>query len=260
MKHKDIQIHMKHAVLTSEEKTVFQRKLIGHMRSSQVVSSLTGYGGFWRLFRMAAAGFASVVLVGVGISYAAENALPGDTLYAMKIEVNERVRLWAALSEEAEVEWSVARTMRRLEELERLATAGDLNDTLRDQITTRLEQNTEEANKAIESLKKEQIIIAADASSRLESSLRVHERMLVQVAEDRADMSSQIHVILDTVRKKAESVSEIRQEIEKELADMENDLLIKNMVAEDKNATSTLPLQDTEEKIKELDDRKDENL
>src|SRR3989338_43513 len=246
MKHKDIQMHMKYATLTSEEKTILQQKLLRRMRSLQVLSPFD-YGHFWQSFRVAAAGFASVVLVGVGISYAAEDALPGDTLYAMKIEVNERVRTWVALSEEAEVEWSVVRTMRRLEELERLATAGDLNDILRDQITTRLEQNTEEANKAIESLKKEQIAVAADASSRLESSLRVHERMLVQVAEERADVSSQIHVILDTVRKKTESVSEMRQEIEKEIADAQKDVSVKEVITEDTSTTSVPLLEETHE-------------
>lgn len=261
MKHKDIQVHMADAVLRPEEKAVLREELFGRMRSSQVMGSSSGQGRFWHSFRLAASGIASVTLVGVGVSYAAENALPGDRLYTVKVEVSERVRTWVALSQEAEAEWSVVRTTRRLEELERLATAGDLNDTLRDQIATRLEQNTEEANKAIESLKKEQITVAADTSSRLESSLRVHERMLVQVAEERADVSSQIHVILDTVRKKAESVSEIRQEIEKELADAKTDLEAKDavVVEEDTEATSTLPRENAEEKINGLDDRQDKN-
>lgn len=261
MKHKDIQMHMAEAALTAEEKDFLRQKILGRMRSSQIIRPFTSvHGGFWRSFRLAASGIASITLVGVGISYAAENALPGDTLYAVKIELNERVRTWATLSQEAEAEWSVVRTTRRLEELERLATAGDLNDTLRDQIATRLEQNTEEANKAIESLKKEQITVAADTSSRLESSLRVHERMLVQVAEERADVSSQIHAILDTVRKKAESVSEIRQEIEKELADAKTDLEVKDVVVEESiEATSTPPLENAEEEINRLDDKQDKS-
>ena len=102
--------------------------------------------------------------------------------------------------------------------------------------------------------------VAADTSSRLESSLRVHERMLAQVAEERADMSSQIHVILDMVRKKAESVSEIRQEIEKELADAKIDVTAKDIIAENKNATSTLPLEPAEkEETKEADGKEHVN-
>jgi len=242
-----MQFHMKHAVLTPEEKNSLRQELLSHMRPSHVEYSSFAYARFLRVVRVAAVGFASVALVGVGISYAAEHALPGDVLYVMKVDVNERVRTWVALSRQAEAEWSVARTMRRLEELERLAVAGDLNDALRDQIATRLEQDTEEANKAIGSLKKEQMVVAADASSRLESSLRVHERMLVQVAEERADVSSQIHVILDTVRKKTESVSEMRQEIEKEIADAQKDVSVKEVITEDTSTTSVPLLEETHE-------------
>jgi len=257
MKRKDIQIHMVHAVLTPEEKSMLRQRLVRHMRSSQNVYPILNQGRFWQLFRMA---LASVALVGAGISYAAENALPGDSLYVMKVEVNERLWTWIALSQKAEAEWSVVRTTRRLEELERLATTGDLNDVLRDQITTRLEQNTEQANNAIRSLKKEQITAAVNTSSRLESSLRIHERMLIQVAEERADVSSQIHVILDTVREKAERVSEIRQEIEKELADTKMDASADAETAQDTNATSTLPLEPTEkEETKETDDKEHAN-
>ncbi len=267
MKHKDIQIHMTHAALAPEEKDMLRQEIIRRMRLSNAARPAFGYGHFWRHLRIAATSAISAALIGVGISYAAENALPGDILYAVKIEINERMRTWIALSQEAEAEWTVTRTTRRLEELERLATAGDLNDIVRDQIATRLEQNTEDANKAIESLKKEQITAAANTSSRLESSLRIHEQMLMQVAEERADVSSQIHIILDTVRKKAESVSEIRQEIEKELANIKTDEFAKDAALENVDATSTLPIENIEieeqkkkrEEIKEADGNIEKN-
>lgn len=240
MKRENIQMHIKHAALTPEEKAVLRLRLIEHIRSRRHEHPRFCYGRFGLLLRVAASGAVGVLLVGVGISYAAENALPGNVLYAVKVEVNERLWTWVAVSQEAQAEWSVVRTTRRLEELEQLATTGGLNDTLREEITSRLEQNTEAANKAIVSLKKDKISAAADTSSRLESSLRVHERMLVQVAEERADISSQIHVILDTVRKKAESVSEIRQEIEKEIADADGAAVPrKDTIIIDTNAAST---------------------
>lgn len=244
MKRENIQMHMKHATLTPEEKTALRLRLIEHMRSMRDEHPYFDYGRFLLLLRVAASGAVGVLLVGVGMSYAAENALPGDALYAVKVEINERLRTWTAVSQEAQAEWSVVRTTRRLEELEQLATTGDLNDTLREEITSRLEQNTEAANKAIVSLKKDQITAAADTSSRLESSLRVHERMLVQVAEERADISSQIHVILDMVRKRAESISEIRQEIEKEIAD---DAVVpgEEAVITDTNAASTSSIENS---------------
>ncbi|TSC69705.1 MAG: hypothetical protein G01um101470_1012 [Parcubacteria group bacterium Gr01-1014_70] len=253
MKREDTQIHIKHATLMPEEKAILRLRLFEYIQSSHQEHPLFRYGRFWLFLRVATSGVVGIVLMGAGMSYAAENALPGDMLYAVKVEVNERLRTWAAVSGEAQAEWSVVRTTRRLEELERLATTGSLNDTLREEIASRFDQNTEAASKAIVSLKKDRITAAADTSSRLESSLRVHERMLVQVAEERADISSQIHVILDTVRKKAESVSEIRQEIEKEIADADD-----GVVPIEDTATSSAELLPGQEVEIEVLDKTDE--
>src|SRR3989344_4740868 len=60
--------------------------------------------------------------------------------------------------------------------------------------------------------------------------------------------------------KKAESVSEIRQEIEKELADAKIDVTAKDIIEENKNATSTLPLEPAEkEETKEADGKEHVN-
>lgn len=222
MKYKEQQLYTRDAALTSEEKAAMRSRLMHHMRSTHAVHSAADYmyGSFLQQLRFAVGGLAVFMVLGMGISYAAENALPGDLLYSVKVGINERVWTWTAVSQEAQAEWSVARTTRRLEEAEQLATNGILNEKISGEITTRLKKDTEEASRAITSLKKERIDVAVGSSSRLESSLRIHEQALIQVAEERADMSSQIHVILDTVREKAERVSEIRKEIEKELAEI----------------------------------------
>lgn len=214
MKHKDTQLHMKEAALTPKEKAALRSVLRNRIQTAPLQASVFDYLRFLRSLRVATVGFASIVFVGVGVSYAAESALPGDVLYPVKVEVTERMRTWASVSQEAQAEWFVVRTTRRLEELEQLMVAGDLNKKISDEIFSRLEDNTDEANRTITHLKTARIDVAADTSSRLESSLRVHERVLVQVAEERADMGSQIRVILDTVREKARGVAEVRDEIE----------------------------------------------
>ncbi|TSC77813.1 MAG: hypothetical protein G01um101429_952 [Parcubacteria group bacterium Gr01-1014_29] len=213
-------IHIQEAVLTREEKAILRVRLRTHMREEQSFSASAQFSlaSFFYSLRVVALGFASVVFVTGGISYAAERALPGDMLYTVKIEVNERLRGWTAISQEAQAEWSIAQTGRRLEEVERLVVGGSgLDDATRDQMVSQVEKSANEAGKAIAELKTERIEVAAGTNSRLESSLRIHERALMQVAEEREDLSSQIHVILETVRRKAASVSEIRQEIEKEI-------------------------------------------
>lgn len=56
-----------------------------------------------------------------GVSYAAEDALPGDSLYSIKVNVNEEARLLFAFSDEASAKWEIRRAERRLEEAITLA-------------------------------------------------------------------------------------------------------------------------------------------
>lgn len=207
--------------LTPEEKKAMRFALQRHVRGQSVsLQSLLAYFFSAAEFHMRAAAvvFLGILVISGTILYRAENALPGDVLYTIKIEVNERARGLTALSYESQAEWSVERTTRRLQELEQLATSGTLDEEARNEITSRFEQQAAEASKAIVKLKTERMDRAAGTSSQLETSLRVHERSLMQVAQRREDISDQLRGILDTVREKAASVSEIRLEIEKEIA------------------------------------------
>lgn len=215
--------------LSDEEKHVMRSHLLSRMRNGrETVFAQQGF--FVSLLsillplRAPVMGLLGIFVVTSTIVYSAEYTLPGDTLYPIKVEVNERLWGLTAVSYEAQAEWSVKRTTRRLQELEQLATTGSLDEKARNELTSRFEQQAAEANKAIVKLKTEQIDRAANTSSQLEFSLRIHERMLTQVAQRREDISGQLRAILDAVREKAESVSEIRLEIEKEIAKTQNNV------------------------------------
>jgi hypothetical protein len=233
------QIDMNHIVLTEDEKSAMRSVLVARIKNGRKHHSVAYvWQNILHPLRIAMAGFAGIVLVVSGMSYAAEHSLPGDGLYPIKVEVNERMRSWTAFSKEAEAEWNIVRTTRRLEEVEQLVASGSFSKDLQVEVNSRLEKNADEANETIAHLKKERITIAADTSARLESALRVHERALLQVAEGRMELTSQLSVILDTVRKKTESVSEIRKGIEMELAEKDSKGNSKH-VTEQERATST---------------------
>jgi HAMP domain-containing protein len=217
-------MYNKNEQLLSAEKAQIREFLRAHINRHRTIY----YGmHLFYSFRMATVGFTSIALIIGSISYAAEYALPGDVLYTVKVEINERVRSLTAVTSTQQAEWSVTRMTRRLEELEQLVVEGALDKKTREEVATRFEHDTKEAHAVIAQLKIQSIQAAADTSSRLEESLRIHERVLTQVAEEREDVSMQIHVMLDTVREKAQSVSEIRQEIEKE-RDEAQDILKNN--------------------------------
>jgi hypothetical protein len=232
------QIDMNHIVLTEDEKNAMRSFLVSHMKNDRKrYFAAHVWQNILHPFRIATAGFAGIILLVSGMSYAAEHSLPGDGLYPIKVEINERMRSWTAFSREAEAEWNIVRTTRRLEEVEQLVASGNFSKDLQVEVNSRLEKNADEANETIAHLKKERITIAADTSARLESALRVHERALLQVVEGRMELTNQLSVILDTVRKKTESVAEIRKGIEMELAEKDSKGNSNNTAQE--RATST---------------------
>lgn len=122
------------------------------------------------------------VLLGLGTSFAAESSLPGDALYGLKVNVNESVRGWLAVSDQAEVEWNIHRLERRLEETSQLAGEGRLDADIAAQLEANFEAYADRAEERIDRLKVEGNAHAAlEASNEFESSLRAHEAILSRV-------------------------------------------------------------------------------
>lgn len=67
------------------------------------------------------------VMLGGGVSLAANHALPGDVLYPFKISVNERVEEVLTSTGDARIDGHVLAMERRLEEATALATKGRLD-------------------------------------------------------------------------------------------------------------------------------------
>ncbi|MDO8604530.1 MAG: hypothetical protein Q7K40_04030 [bacterium] len=61
------------------------------------------------------------LLMGGSVSFAAEQTVPGDVLFPVKVHVNERARGAVAITPKAKAEWDVRLVERRLLEVEKLA-------------------------------------------------------------------------------------------------------------------------------------------
>jgi len=83
---------------------------------------------FSLFIRFATPAFVIVILFGgIGVSAAAEDALPGDFLYSIKIGFNEKVRGVVAFSNKEKESWKLRQVERRFEEIETLADKGEIN-------------------------------------------------------------------------------------------------------------------------------------
>ncbi|PJE51277.1 MAG: hypothetical protein COV29_00780 [Candidatus Yanofskybacteria bacterium CG10_big_fil_rev_8_21_14_0_10_36_16] len=157
------------------------------------------------------------VIFGGGVSFAAENSLPGDTLYPIKTGINEEVRGWIALSDEAEAKWQYRLAERRLEEAEEIA----VNSELKEEVRLNIENNFEKHNEKIELLiaeleSKDKLNAAVDLNSRLESSLKAHEQILLKLGQESDDENEeeQVNSVAAKVRLKISKAAKRRSEIE----------------------------------------------
>lgn len=122
------------------------------------------------------------LLVSGGATIAAEQALPGDLLYPVKVEVNESVRSAIAISGEAQATWDARRAERRLEEAEELAAEGRLDQETRTELEARLDESIRSFESQQAKLEaKEKHALAQEIEEDLETTLRAHNAVLAAI-------------------------------------------------------------------------------
>ncbi len=160
----------------------------------------------WRMIEVAFAAIA-IVFLGAGTSYAAENSLPGDPLYAVKINVNEPIEGAFALSTSAQASWDVTLADRRLAEAEKLAAQGKLTPAVTEATAAQVAISTQHVNAVVSHLAKDKGDVAsvAAAQAQLETSLSAHAQVLVALSAAAPDSKSQIEPILATLETSVKS-------------------------------------------------------
>lgn len=113
----------------------------------------------------------------VSVPLLAEQALPGDVLYPMKVQVNEEMRASLSFSPYAKIEWETTRLERRLAEARLLASAGRLTDEAEATVVEAVKKHTSVAQASIEKLRSDNTEEAALASLSLSSVLQVQDEL-----------------------------------------------------------------------------------
>lgn len=147
---------------------------------------------------------AGLLFLSGGVSLAAENALPGDTLYGLK-KVNEQILGFAAVTPQAQAKLAIELNERRLQEVATLSARGKLNDETKNIIKDELTRQADEVKNKVASLVSQNDLDAAqEVAINYESSLKAHEVLLEKVSSDQASKeasdSSHISSLLAVVR------------------------------------------------------------
>ncbi len=174
-------------ILSKEEKDIIRERLNTHISKTRVMESspvrlqeysprklspLSTFIFNWKTTMPAL--ILIVALLTGGVTYAAKDTLPGDSLYPIKINVNEKVQSTLAFGGEAKAKVEAKHAVNRLEEAEALAFKGSLDGETEAELQARF---LDHANQAIEYIEKadaddaDAILLAGD----FEGQLRAHQ-------------------------------------------------------------------------------------
>jgi len=155
-----------------------------------------------------------VALTG-GTSMAAERALPGDALYAVKVNVNEEVRGWLTLDNEAKAHWEEILAERRLDEAAELAAEGKLDAESRAQLEANFQAHADRVANRIKKLADVDAHAAADIAANFEASLKAHDRILLNIgAVQDAKVESEVKSLLLKIRSRQNAAADAKVEAE----------------------------------------------
>ena len=207
------------------------------------------------------------VVGGTGVSYASTDALPGDKLYNVKINVNEKIEEKLAFTTEAKVTVQTQKVERRLTEVQKLVEKKDFSDEKKEIVKINLEKNVNEVTKSIESLKNEgKIEEALDTTSKITPVLEAHKKVLTE---------QKIKEVTDSTDSEVELKSATL--LEARIADSDTDSLLESVdaaikkvedaeksvideVNEDQVIAKEVTDKNTEEVSKKIESLKKENI
>ena len=145
--------------------------------------SLRWFAFSW-IHRPLAAALALVFIFGGGVSFAAEGALPGDALYAVKTKVNESVKVALATDTEARANVQMELAERRIEEAATLASENRLDAETQTALAAAFETHASNATREVATIDEDDSSAAAEITSRFETRLAAHEEVLALVSAD----------------------------------------------------------------------------
>ncbi len=152
-----------------------------------------------------------ILLSGTGTAFAAENTVPGDTLYPVKVHVNEPVRGILAVSPEAKAHWDAQLAERRLDEASKLATHGKLTAEIETRLESKFAEQTQKVKDRISKLQEAgKNDIASELSTRLESALQIHSQILDTLSTATDTPKQDIKPLLKELKEEVESMKEIK--------------------------------------------------
>ncbi|KKQ77888.1 MAG: hypothetical protein A3A96_00675 [Candidatus Zambryskibacteria bacterium RIFCSPLOWO2_01_FULL_39_39] len=131
-----------------------------------------------------------LVLLG-GVSVAAENSLPGNVLYPMKVSVTEPLRDIIKIKPEEKIKWQAEKATRRLMEAEILSVQNRLDDKKRDRIEKLFEKSISDFDDGVSRLAtSSDNNRLEDIKSEFNRRISAHSKVAEKVNENKSKIDS----------------------------------------------------------------------
>ncbi len=205
--------------MTDGEKSVMRQYLKGYMAQYRPLLRPSPYTSHIHIFsRLAALSLIAVILGGGGISAAASKALPGETLYKVKIHVNEEVKGFFAVTPKQKLVFQEARLEERFKEIRFLAQTPSENIEAPKELAQAIQKQTDDIKQTIDEIQepkesptKEEVAVsevAEETSQKVTDSLEVHEALLTQGEETDSNGEELASVLLPALSDAKDTLEE----------------------------------------------------
>ncbi len=139
-----------------------------------------------------------VLLAGNSAVRASNDALPGESLYSLKVNIVEPVRVALASTPVAKAEIRAELVQKRLQEAETLAARGTLTEAQEQQIEQSVEVQKTQLAINVAEIQKTQPEKAQDINTTVDASISTHERVLSVLAINRGQFRTEKTLAVST--------------------------------------------------------------
>lgn len=122
--------------------------------------------------RIALSSFAFIIFIGGSVSAVADNALPGDPLYAFKLNVNEEVKGLFQKTPAEKVAWRQSQIENRVQEIQTLAASKTLTKAKQATVQKAIDSHLKELSNDLTTLSDTAPTAALSATANLEDTLK----------------------------------------------------------------------------------------
>ncbi len=219
----------KHVLLTVDEKRKMKESLVSYMKykpirnngvfANKIKRKNVFVVPFFRAHHFSGAFMiaALVITSTFGVSFAAGDALPGDLLYGVKVNINEEIKT-ALLPESKRVSWERERAERRLEEASKLVLEGKLDAEKKEKVSKLFEEHTKSMVEHVRASEETDPVLVAEVASEFKDSMEAHEAVLAVLAvQNDDDSNNQAKDLIKQVQSATMEVEKIREDVEEKI-------------------------------------------